>query len=168
MNLRWLRRGQVASLGLLGLGAGTAVVAQSLCPPPVLLVVCHQHEVGSAGAVFAPQLTLRVQPASQCAPNERYGFREAEVTLIRGRRPLLATKLVHTAAVDLTDFAPLAQPGDRIHFFVSFQNLYLVGATGEQRPYARAVPPPPGLAASLTRYAARGIAFTWSLTTPRP
>jgi hypothetical protein len=168
MNLRWLRRGQVASLGLLGLGASRAVVAQSPCPPPVLLVVCHQHEVGSAGAVFTSQLTLRVQPAPQCAPNERYAFREAEVTLIRGRRPLLATKLVHTAAVDLTDFAPFAQPGDRIHFFVSYQNLYLIEAAGEQRPYARAVPPPAGLAASLASDAARGIAFTWSLTTPHP
>lgn len=47
-----------------------------------------------------------------------YQLREAEVTLFRGRRPVLATKLVPTAQVDLLDFAPSAQPGGRIHVFV--------------------------------------------------
>jgi hypothetical protein len=164
MNFPWLVHRPAAPLGLLGLLAGPSAVAQSPCPP-VLRVLLNQHEVTSVGAAFAPHLTLRVQPDSACAPDTRYQVREAEVTLIRGRRPLLATQRVRTAEVDLTAFAPSAQPGDRLYIFVAYQNLYLIDATGHQRPYARAVlPPPTGLATPLTPDAARGISFTWILT----
>jgi hypothetical protein len=93
-----------------------------------------------------------VQSASACATAENYHFREAEVTLLRGRRPVSVTNLVQTAEVDLTALAPLAQPGDRIYVFVLYENLYSVGAKGEGRTVALSstvAPPtkrPPGQA----------------------
>lgn len=60
----------------------------------MLHVLLNQHEVTSAGATFAPHLTLRVQPDPACARDTRYQVREADVTLIRGRRPLVATQRV--------------------------------------------------------------------------
>lgn len=107
---------------------------------------------------------MRVRPAPACGTDQRYQFREAEVTLLRGRRPVLTTRLVHTAEIDLTDFTPFAQPGDRIYVFVRYENLYVVGPTGKRRRYANPVlPPPSGLTAQLVTDEARGIGFTWFL-----
>jgi hypothetical protein len=106
-----------------------------------------------------------VRPVPACGTDQQYQFREAEVTLLRGRRPVLATWLVHTAEVDLTAVAPFAQPGDRIHVFVRYENLYLVEPTGKRRAYAKpALPPPGSITAQLVTDEARGISFTWLLT----
>jgi hypothetical protein len=128
-------------------------------------VLLSQQPVSEAGAAFTPHLTVRVRPAPACGTDQRYQFREAEVTLLRGRRPVLMTKLVHTAQVDLTDLTPFARPGDRIYVFVRYENLYLVGPTGTRRLYAKpALSSPTDFTARLVPDEARGIGFTWLLT----
>jgi hypothetical protein len=155
----------VGLLYLLGVLAARTVAAQSPCPPPLLNVLLSQHEVPAAGAAFTPHLTVRVRPAPACGTDQRYQFREAEVTLLRGRRPVLATQLVHTAEVDLTAVAPFAQPGDRIYVFVRYENLYLMGPTGKRQAYAKPPRPSPGsITAQLVTDEAQGISFTWLLT----
>jgi hypothetical protein len=74
------------------------------------------------------------------------------------------TKLVHVAQVDLADFEPIAQPGDRIYVFILYENLYVVGVTGKRQPYIRPVPSLSGITAPLLKEEARGIGFTWLLT----
>lgn len=150
---------------LLEVLAARTVVAQSHCPPPLVNVLLSQHEVLEAGAAFTSHMTVFVRPAPACETDQRYLFREAEVTLLRGRRPVSATRLVHTAEVDLTDFIPFARPGDRIYVFVRYENLYLVGPAGRRRLYANpALPAPSGIAAQLLTDETQGIGFTWFLT----
>ena len=102
--------------------------AQIGCPPPVLKVLRATQEVPATGAVFAPKVTLVVGSDPACAEGGNYRFREAEVTLMRGRRPALPTLLVYRPEVDLKDLTRSVQPGDRIHVFVSYRT-YAKGVT---------------------------------------
>ena len=126
----------------------------------------HNQEVPSTGAAFAPKVTLRVSPNPACAHGDNYRFREAEVTLLRGRRPLMMTKLVHGPEIDLGDFARTARPGDRIYVFVLYKNLYTVAANGTVHPYPRpelSEEQQRGITANLLTDEARGIGFKWVL-----
>jgi hypothetical protein len=143
-----------------------AAVAQATCPPPVVQVWQHNQEVPSTGAPFAPNVTVLVSSSPACANGDTYRFREAEVTLLRGRRPVTMTMLVHRPQVDLSDFAPNAQPGDRIHVFVWYKNLYVVAANGALRPYphpALSEEQQRGMNANLVMDEAKGIWFNWVL-----
>ena len=143
-----------------------AAVAQVTCPPPVVKVWQNNQEVPSAGAPFAPKMTVLVSASPACAHGNSYRFREAEVTLARGRHPVTATMVVHGPEVDLGDFARIAQPGDRIHIFVQYKNLYVVAADGTLRPYPRLAlseEQQRGMNANLITDEARGIGFNWVL-----
>ena len=154
------------TLALLLLAGGGAARAQAGCPPPVLKVVLDSQEVPATGAAFAPKVTLAVGPDPACAEGGNYRFREAEVTLLRGRRPVLSTLLVHRPEIDLKYLTGIAQPGDRIHVFVSYKNLFVVAADGRLRPYLRPELSPgqqTGVGNALLTDEARGISFNWRL-----
>lgn len=153
------------SLALLAPAGGAT--AQTHCPPPVVTVLRGQQEVPGAGAAFAATVRVAVAPNPACADGGTYRFRAAEVTLMRGRRPVLATLLVHQGDADLTALARTAQPGDRIHVFVWYKNLFLVANDGTLRPYQRRspeAPEPKGIDAALVTDEAKGIGFNWLLT----
>ncbi|WP_310393487.1 hypothetical protein [Hymenobacter sp.] len=141
-----------------------AAVAQPGCPPPVVKVLRNNQEVPGAGAAFAPKVTLLVSSSPECAAKATYRFREAEVTLLRGRRPLLPTKLVRRPEADLTDLMGIAQPGDRIRVFVLYKNLAVVSADGKLSLYpAPKVDDKNELNANLLTDEARGVGFNWVL-----
>ncbi|TGD82484.1 hypothetical protein [Hymenobacter wooponensis] len=131
---------------------GGAATAQTSCPKPVMKVFRNQQEVPATGAALVPQVTLQVSPNPACAEKVSYQFKDAELTLIRGRRPLLPTKRVSQSSVDLSDMMKLAQPGDRVYVFVPYKNLMVVSADGKRTPY-----PVP----ALTPEQENGIGFNW-------
>ena len=144
-----------------------ASMAQSPCPPPVVKVLRGKQEVPSTGAAFAAHVLLAVVPNPACVDGGTYRFREAEVTLLRGRRPVLATLLVHQGEADLTALTSHAQPGDRLYVFVPYKHLFLVATDGTLRPYRRPSPDakePTGIEAALLTDEAKGISFNWQLT----
>jgi hypothetical protein len=144
----------------------SATVGSAACPPPVVQVWQNNQEVPSTGAAFASKVTLRVSPSPACTPGDSYRFREAEVTLIRGGRPLMMTRLVHTPKVNLDEFARSARPGDHIYVFVWYKNLYTVAANGTVHPYPRpelSEEQQRGITANLLTDEARGIGFNWVL-----
>ncbi|TGE08448.1 hypothetical protein [Hymenobacter fodinae] len=136
------------------LAAAEAATAQTGCSTPVVKVFRDQQEVPNTGAALVPQVTLQVSSAPACAEKVSYQFSDAEVTLIRGRRPLLPTKRVSQTAVDLSDMMPLAKPGDRVYVFVPYKNLTVVAPDGKRTPY-----PVPELAPKQEN----GIYFSWTL-----
>jgi len=155
----------IFALALLAPAGGA--MAQTHCPPPVVKVLRGTQEVPSTGAAFAAQVQLTVVPNPACADGSTYRFREAEVTLLRGRRPVLPTLLVHQGEADLTALISIAQPGDRIHVFVWYKNLFRVATDGTLRPYRRLSPDanePKGIDAALVTDEAKGVGFNWPLT----
>jgi hypothetical protein len=143
------------------------VLAQPHCPPPIVQVLRGTQAVPSTGAAFAATVRVAVVPDPACADGGTYRFREAEVTLMRGRRPAWPTLLIHQGDADLRALARVAQPGDRIHVFVGYKNLFLVARDGTLRPYQRPVPAanePKGIDAALVTDEAKGIGFDWQLT----
>ena len=151
---------------LVVLAPAGAAVAPATCPPPVVKVWLNNQEVPSTGAAFAPNVTVLVRSSPACAQGDNYRFREAEVTLLRGRRPVTMTKSVHGPQVDLGDFALAARPGDRIHIFILYKNLYVVAANGTLHPYphpALSEEQQRGITANLITDEARGIWFNWLL-----
>ncbi len=142
---------------LLTLLASTAAVAQSACPPPVVRVWVNNQPVPGSGAPLAKQMRLRVSPGPGCPTNVRYLFREAQVTPLRGPRPLTPTLVMTDSTADLTYFGKYSQPGDRINVFIPYDKLVVVSADGKQTPY----PLPTGAAAK-----AKGIRFDWVLLKP--
>ena len=154
------------TLALLWLAAGGAAQAQTSCPPPVLRVLRDHQEVPATGAAFAPIITLAVAPNPACGAGGNYRFREAEITLMRGRRPAMPTLLVHRPEVNLTELTGSARPGDRICFFVSYQNLFVVAADGKLHPYPRPALSPgqqTGVGNALLTDEDKGISFNWLL-----
>jgi hypothetical protein len=145
---------KITVLAIALIAAAGAATAQTGCPKPVLKVFRDQQEVPTSGAALVPQVTLQVSPAPTCGEKVSYQFKDAELTLIRGRRPLLPTKRVSQPAVDLSDIMKLAQPGDRVYVFVPYKNLTVVSANGKQSPY-----PVP----ALTPEEKNGIDFNWTL-----
>ena len=155
------------TLALLATAGGAT--AQTHCPPPVVKVLRGKQEVPSTGAAFAAKVLLAVVPNPACADGATYRFREAEVTLLRGRRPALPTLLVHQGEADLTVLTSNARPGDRIHVFVWYKNLFRVATDGTLRPYRSPSPDanePSGIDAALVTDEAKGIGFNWQLTQP--
>lgn len=85
---------------------------------------------------------------------------------MRGRRPALPTLLVYRPEVDLKDLTRSVQPGDRIHVFVSYKNLFVVAADGKLHPYPRPELSPgqqTGVGNALLTDGAKGISFNWLL-----
>ena len=139
-----------------------AAIAQSGRPPPIVKVLRNNKVVPSPGAAFAPKATLLVSPNPACTDGVSYQFKEAEVTLMRGRGPLTPTKLVHRPVEDLTWMNMYRQPGDRIYVFISCKNLIAVSADGKQRSYPQPKQPQPAQP-DLRTDAAKGISFSWLL-----
>ena len=140
--------------------------AQTSCPPRVLSVLRNNQQVPATGAAFAPQVTLAVGPDPACTEGGNYRFREAEVTLMRVRRPALPTLLVHRPEVDRKDLTGNAQPGDCIHVFVSYKNLFAVAADGKLHPYPRpelSSDQQAGVGNAMLTDEAKGISFNWLL-----
>lgn len=133
---------------------GSGALAQSACPDPALRVLRDNQPVPSAGAPLAPQVTLQLTANGQCAASTRYQFTEAELTLVRNRRPLLPQLHTSQPAVDLSTWISQAQPGDRVYVFVPYKNLRIVGADGQARPY-----PLPTDGGNKV-----GVGFNWVLT----
>lgn len=142
------------------LGAAEAAVAQTGCSTPIVKVFRDQQEVPSTGAALVPQVTLQVSPASTCGEKVSYQFSDAELTLIRERRPLLPTLRVSQTAVDLSDMMPLAKPGDRVYVFVPYKSLTVVAPDGKRTPY-----PEPDVAPKQENGAdfswVGGMGFSW-------
>ena len=121
------------ALGLL-LAASGAARAQPGCPPPTVRVLREGQEVPATGAPLAPRITLQISPDSAC-DGTRYQCTGIELTLLRGTRPLLPTRLARRPQVDPTAWLPEARPGDRLHVFVPYKNLRLVTPDGHTTPY---------------------------------
>ena len=135
------------------LAATSASLAQAPCPPPTLKVLCNNREVLPAGAPIVPRAFLRIVPGPGCAA-VRYEFKEAELTLMRGSRPLLATRTVRKADINMLDFARTYQPGDRLYIFIPFRSLVVVAVDGSKAPYrppARPPNPPESTSAPTSR-----------------
>jgi hypothetical protein len=132
----------------LAVAAGSAM-AQTACPVPV---VHDQQEVPSTGSALVPQVTVQVNASAKCPDNVSYQFNEAELTLVRGRRPILPTKRVSQSEVDLSDMMKVVRPGDRVFVFVPFKNLTVVSADGKHTPYPMT---------DLNATDQNGVGFNW-------
>jgi hypothetical protein len=141
-----------------------AAVAQTNCPPPTLKVLRNNQEVLGTGAALAPRVTLQVSPSPECPDKATYQFKVAELTLMRGQRPLTPTMNVRQPEANLKYFMSVAQPGDRLYVFVSYENLMVVSANGEKSPYSRPMLNPnkqSGL--DLRTDAGKGISLNWQI-----
>jgi hypothetical protein len=144
-----------------------AALAQTSCPPPTITVLCNNQAVPAAGAPLAPRATLQLRPNPACPAGLTYRFTAAELTLLRGPRPLLPTKTVRQPEISLTALLTIAQPGDRLRVFIPYQNLVVVSADGQQHPYPLPALRPDeqrGISANLLTDAAKGVSFNWVLT----
>lgn len=129
-----------------------STVAQTGCPVPVVKVLHDKQEVSSTGSALVPQVTVQVNASPECSENVSYQFNEAELTLVRGRRPILPTKHVSQAEVDLSDMMKVVRPGDRVFVFVPFKSLTVVSADGKRTPYP---------VADLKASDENGVGFNW-------
>ncbi|HEX8506505.1 MAG TPA: hypothetical protein VF630_14155 [Hymenobacter sp.] len=154
----------LAALALLATVGPAA--AQTGCPPPVVNVLRNNQVVPLTGAAFAPKVALRVTASPACGAKAAYRFRKAEVTLMRGKRPVFPTKLVRRPEVDLTDLMASAQAGDHIYFFNHYKDLATGAADGTLTLY-----PEPnmsrdqqkGIGPNMLTDDAKGIGFNWLL-----
>ena len=119
------------------LTAAGSAMAQTNCATPFVQVLRGGDVVTAAGSPLAPSVTLRLQPHAQCPAGQSYQFKDAELTLVRGRRPLLPPLRVNQPEVDLSAWMKEAQPGDRIFVFVPYKSLVVVTPDGKQQPYAQ-------------------------------
>lgn len=103
---------------VLALLSGRWASAQTACPPPQLTALHNEQPINTAGSAFTPTITLALVNDPACPTAVRYQVKEAEMTLVRGRRPMSPARTYQGAAIDLTDFAKHAQPGDRIYMEV--------------------------------------------------
>ncbi|OON67125.1 hypothetical protein [Hymenobacter sp. CRA2] len=130
------------------------VAGQTGCALPVVKVLRNNQEVPRSGAPLAPKVTLQVDPAPECPRSSSYRFTDAELTLVRGRRPLVPSIHANGPDVDLSAWMKLVQPGDRIYVFVPYKSLVVVAADGTPQPF-----PQPKLEADSQN----GIGFNWAL-----
>ncbi|MGY2132985.1 GldM family protein [Hymenobacter sp. HD11105] len=103
---------------VLALLSGRWASAQTTCPPPQLKAFHNEQQIKTAGSAFSPDITLTLVSDPACATAASYQVKEAEMTLIRGSRPVLPARAYQGAAIDLTDFGKHAQPGDRLNIRV--------------------------------------------------
>lgn len=139
------------------LASGVPALAQTGCPVPTLQVLRDQKAVPATGAALAPRATLQLTPGAACAGKVSYQFTRAEITLVRGRRPLVPTRVVNQPEVDLAEFMSHGQPGDRLYVEVPFKDLQVVGADGKPQPYPVPAPKPDGTVET-------GVGFNWLIS----
>ena len=139
---------------------------QTDCTRPVIRLLHASQPVLATGSPLLPEVRLEVAPAAGC-PEQRYRFRNIELTLLRNGRPVLPTRVVQTAQLDLRSFRQFYATGDQLVLFIAYHNLALVSAEGELTPLrtlreARAAS---GLL-DLRTEDSRGISFRWVLHRP--
>ncbi|SMB99186.1 hypothetical protein SAMN00120144_0057 [Hymenobacter roseosalivarius DSM 11622] len=121
--------------------------AQTACPAPKLKAFHNKQEIKTTGSAMVPTMTLALTNDPACATPVSYQIIKAEMTLIRGRRPLLPARTIQGSEVDLTSFAKLSQPGDRL--YIEVHDAVATTAGGQPKPYKRV--------------AGQYIAFNWVL-----
>jgi hypothetical protein len=152
-----------AIAALVLLGAASSASAQTDCATPVIRVFQNNQEVPTTGGALTSRATLAVSSAPDCPAQVSYRFKEAQVTLLRGARPVTPTLIARKPEVNLADFVTHARPGDRLYIFVHYDQLLVVAADGKETPYSvPAARKSKGLDLSMDQQ--RGIAFTWPLT----
>ncbi|WP_157547513.1 hypothetical protein [Hymenobacter sp. DG25A] len=152
-------------LPLLFLTTASVAAAQAGgCPKPVLKVLRNGVEIPATGSAMAPGIRLQITSDPECREKVSYRVTAAEITLVRGGRPLLPTLLVKQPQADLRGFMPHSRSGDYVYVFIPYKNLRVVSADGTLQPYL-----PPASAKSESRQrdvtpdAAQGIVFKWIL-----
>ncbi|GAA3929145.1 hypothetical protein [Hymenobacter algoricola] len=144
--------------------AAPATRAQTSCALPVLKVVLKSGEVTAAGAPWNPLVTLRVGSAADCPEPVRYRFKDAQVSLIRNGRPVLPTLLISQPWADLSVFTSSCRPCDHLYVLIPFQNLIVVDAAGNQRPYGKPKAKTGAEKLDITTDEFKGVVFKWLLT----
>lgn len=145
--------------------AAAPAAAQTDCARPTLTILRNGKEIPATGSPMASSVLLRVSPEAGCPTEVSYHVSSAELTLLRGGRPLLPSKSVRQPRVDLRALLRIAQPGDRIYVFIPYQNLSVVLPDGSQRPYLppQLTKPKPGQIIDLRTDPSKGIGFSWLL-----
>jgi hypothetical protein len=153
-------------LPLLCLATATAATAQTDCAKPVVKLLRNKKEIPATASALFAAITLRVAPDAGC-PEQRYRFRDAEVTLVRKGRMALPTLLVRQPQVDLSSMIDRYQSGDHLFVFIAYHNIALVGPDGTLTPLrpAKGAKPRPGQL-DLQPDESRGISFIWPLVKP--
>ncbi|MBO0356374.1 hypothetical protein J0X19_00315 [Hymenobacter sp. BT186] len=145
----------------------TATTAQTDCAKPVIRLLHNGQEISSAvGSALVPSVTLQVAPEAGC-PEQRYRFRNAEVTLIRKGRPALPSLKVSQPQLDLRYFLNHYIPGDYLFVFIAYQNVALVSGDCSLTPLRslKDAKSNPGQL-DLRTDDAKGISFRWPLQKP--
>jgi len=140
----------------------TAATAQTSCDKPVITLLRNNQELPATGGALATSITIRVAPAAGC-PEQRYRFRNAQITLVHHGRPALPSLVANEEAVNLRPFSSY-ESGDQVVVFIAYQDLATVAADGSIRPYlaARAAKLKSGQF-DLKTDESKGISFNWSL-----
>lgn len=100
---------------VLALLAGRWASAQTTCPPPQLQAFHEEQQIQTAGSAFTPAITLKLVGDPACPAAVSYQIKKVEMTVVRGRRPVLPARDYEGATIDLADFAKHVRPGDRIY-----------------------------------------------------
>jgi len=146
------------------LATASAATAQADCSKPVLKLLHNGEEISAAGSALFLLVRLQILSEPECPDQVSYRARNAELTLVRGGRPLMPTILVRQPQVDMRPWMNTYQPGDHINVFIAYENLIVVSADGQQRPYVKPLP-------KLSKFPhfdlrtddSKGISFTWRL-----
>jgi hypothetical protein len=115
--------------------SGGWALAQSNCPTPVLKVYQDNQEVNVEGSAMPASVKLVLTASPDCAPATAYQLTGAEVTLLRGKRPILPTRKFDKPEMDLTDFKKVYQPGDRLFVSVPASGVTMTSGGGKQEKY---------------------------------
>jgi hypothetical protein len=134
---------------VLALLSGRWASAQNTCPPPQLKAFHNEQQIKTAGSAFTPAITLTLVSDPACPTAVSYQVRKSQMTLVRSRRPVLPLRTYQGAAIDLTDFAKHAQPGDRL--FIEVLEVASTPAGGKPKIIRLTGPSPIALNWVLTR-----------------
>jgi hypothetical protein len=139
--------------------------AQTDCSTPVMKLLSDGKEIPATSNPFPPRMTLQVASEAGC-PDQRFGFKKAELTLVRRGLPVLPSTIVSGPEDKMTllEERRAYQPGDRLHAFIYYQNLFIVSADGKKMPYPRPKATVPNRGKlDLRTDEAKGISFNWEL-----
>ena len=115
--------------------SGGWAMAQSNCATPVLKAYEGNQQVNVAGSAMPASIKLVLAKASGCPSDVSYQLTGAEVTLVRGRRPILPARRYDNAELDLSEFRNAYQPGDRLFVSVPAAGVTMTSAAGKQEKY---------------------------------
>lgn len=105
-------------LFVLALLSGRWASAQTTCPPLQLKAFHNKQEIKTTGSAVTPTVILTLTNDPACPTAVSYQVKKVEITLVRDKRPVLPARTVEGPEVDLTGFAKLSQPGDRLYMEV--------------------------------------------------